>query len=71
LQTEFREAERLKAEKIAADTQNIIKEEDLVRNAEFTKKQAESDNKIKHEKLVRNTDFQKKKAETENNIRHE
>lgn len=38
LQTEFREAERLKAEKISADTENIIKEENLVRNAEFSKK---------------------------------
>jgi len=71
LQTEFREAERLKAEKISADTQNLIKEEGLGRNAEFTKKEAESDNKIKHEQLVRNTEFQKKKAETENAIRHE
>ena len=71
LQTEFREAERLKAEKIAADTQNVIQEEELVRNAEFSKKQAQSENKMKHESLVRNTDFQRKKAETENNIRHE
>lgn len=31
LQTEFREAERLKAEKISADTQNILSEENLVR----------------------------------------
>jgi len=71
LQTEFREAERLKAEKIAADTQNTINEENLVRNSEFTKKQAESDNKIKHDQLTRTTEFSMKKAETENVIRHE
>ena len=39
----------MKAEKIAADTQNVIQEEELVRNAEFSRKQALSDNKIKHE----------------------
>jgi len=71
LQTEFREAERLKAEKISADTQNTISEENLIRTAEFTKKQAESDSKIKHEQLTRNTEFTMKKAETENTIRHE
>jgi len=51
LQTQFREEKRLEAEKIAADIQNTISEEALVRNSAYAKKQAESDNIVKYEKL--------------------
>jgi len=43
LQTEFREKSRMEAEKIAADINNTIAQENLVRNAEMTKAKAEEE----------------------------
>jgi len=57
LQTEFREAERLKATRISSDVQNIISEESLARNALFTMKEENTNNIIKHENLERNNEF--------------
>jgi hypothetical protein len=42
LQTEFREKSRMEAEKISADTENLIKKEAIVRSVEFEKLQSES-----------------------------
>lgn len=71
LQTEFRESERMKAEKIIADTQNIINEESLVRNSKYTKMKADSDNKLKNENLARTTEFNKTQSLRQNELRHE
>lgn len=45
LQTEFREKSRLEAEKISADTQQTIQQEELVRQEKYQKLQAESQTK--------------------------
>jgi len=71
LQTEFREQERLKATRISQKTENIIKEDNLVRNAEFTKKREDTNNVIRHENLARDNSFQKTKEETENKVKEE
>lgn len=71
LQTEFREAERLKAEKIAGDTSNTIQEEALVRDTDMAKRRAETDNQIKHEKLKRDAEYSSKKSLSENQIRYD
>lgn len=45
LQTEFREKSRQEAEKISANTENVMRQEALVRNNEFTKIQTQSQTK--------------------------
>ena len=50
-QTQFKEDERMKAEKIVADTNNTTNEENLIRTTEFTKKKAESDSMTQNDQL--------------------
>lgn len=61
LQTEFREQERLKANRISGHTENIISEQNLVRNAEFTKKREDTNNGLRHENLERDNKYTKVK----------
>jgi hypothetical protein len=71
LQTEFREQERLKATRISQKTENIIKEDNLARNMEFTKKREDTNNALKHENLERDNAYTKTKEQTDNTGRLE
>ena len=71
LQTEFREQERLKATRISQKTENVIKEDTLVRNAEFTKKREDTNNALRHENLERDNAYTKTKEQTDNTVRLE
>jgi hypothetical protein len=71
LQTKFREQERLKATRISSKTQNIIKEENLVRNMEITKKREDINNALRNEQLERDNTYTKTSEETENAVKLE
>jgi len=71
LQTEFREQERLKATKISGKTENIIKEDNLVRNAEITKKREDTNDALRKETLTRDNTYTKTKDQTDNTVRLE